>query len=76
MSLDEINAYPELMEMRESVKHLPHKDRKTEIVFIWQHLNKEQIIASCEQSCVSDSEAESSYLLFTDPFEAYMEPIQ
>jgi ATP:corrinoid adenosyltransferase len=56
MSPEERDTHQELVEMRESVKDLENKDRKTEIVFIGQNINKKEIINVCEITLLSSQE--------------------
>ena len=72
MTPEERAAYPELEELREGAKDQPNKDRKTEIVFIGQNLNKDDIIQSCEKTLLDEQEYADSFTSFDDPFEEYM----
>jgi hypothetical protein len=73
MTHEERAANPELQELRQEVKDNPNKDRKTEIVFIGQHLDKEEIITKCELTLLTNDEETKLFLTYEDPFEVYME---
>jgi len=64
--------YPEYAEIRPSLLarwHPEWEDRKTELVFIGQNLNKEQYLAELEQCLLTEDEADDwRFIWFKDPF--------
>ncbi|NGF57969.1 GTP-binding protein [Parapedobacter sp. SGR-10] len=64
--------YPEYAEIRPSLLarwHPEWEDRKTELVFIGQNLNKEQYLAELEQCLLTEDEADDwRHIWFKDPF--------
>ena len=73
-SMDEESRqrYPSYAEMRASLMarwHPEWGDRKNELVFIGQNLQKEQYLAELEQCLLTDEEAEDwRHIWFKDPF--------